>query len=128
MKTRQTRSGNPRHWALRLKTRHCYGICYTGGANQELTASVTNFYLKMRTCNNGNTMTFSVNKGYTITGIKVEAYSNNTSTTSDRSITLTGICIDGPEETVLENSVVFPGGTKGKTPVTAAASVSMVSA
>lgn len=98
------------------------GICYTGGANQELTASVTNGYLKMRTGNNGNTMTFSVNKGYTITGIKVEAYSNNTSTTADRSITLTGICIDGSEESVLENSVVFPGGTKGKTPVTAAAS------
>ena len=97
------------------------GVCYTAGANQELTASVTGGYLKIRTGNNGNTLTFNVNAGYVITGIKVEAYSNNKSTTADRSITLTDICIDGAETSVLTEAVVFPGGTAGTTPVTAEA-------
>lgn len=97
------------------------GKCYTGGLYGELTASTSNGYLKMRTGNNNNTMTFSVNEGFTITGIKVVGYSNNTSTTADRSITLTDICIDGNETSVLTEPVNFPGGTKGKTPATALA-------
>lgn len=98
------------------------GICYSAGANQELTASTSGGYLKIRTGNNGNTITFTVNEGYVITGIKIEAYSNNTSTTADRSITLTDICIDGSEVSVLDAPVIFPGGTAGRTPVTAEAS------
>ena len=98
------------------------GICYSAGANQELTASTSGDYLKIRTGNNNNTITFNVNDGYIITGITIEARSNNTSTTADRSITLTDICIDGAAESVLASPVTFPGGTKGQTPVTAKAS------
>lgn len=95
------------------------GNCYTAGENGEITDSKSGDYIKMRTNNNDETITFSVNQGYTITGITVEGYSNNKSTTADRSITLTGIYIDGSAESVLAQSVVFPGGTKGQTPVTA---------
>ena len=98
------------------------GICYSAGANQELTASSSGEYLKIRTGNNGNTLTFNVNNGYVITGITIEARSNNTSTKADRSITLTDICIDGAAESVLASPVPFPGGTKGQTPATAKAS------
>lgn len=75
----------------------------------------------MRTGNNGSTITFDVASGYVITGIKVEAYSNNTSTTADRSITLTSITVDDAAESVLGSEVSFPGGTAGSTPVTAEA-------
>ncbi len=97
------------------------GNCYIAGENQELTASSKNGYIKIRTNNNGNTITFSVASGYVITGIKLEGYSNNSSTTADRSITLTDICIDGAENSVLANAVKLPGGTAGSTPVTAEA-------
>lgn len=97
------------------------GICYTAGVHQELTASKSGEYLKIRTGNNGGTLTFNVNSGYVITGIKVEAYSNNKSTTADRSITLTDINIDNQEQSVLAAPVVLPGGTKGSTPVIAEA-------
>lgn len=98
------------------------GTSYTAGANGELTASTSGGYLKIRTNQNGNTITFTVNDGYVITGIKIEGYSNNKSTTADRSITLTGITVDGNETSVLADAVVFPGGTAGTTPVTAEAS------
>jgi rhamnogalacturonan endolyase len=94
------------------------GTCYTAGTNGELTASTKNDYLKVRTGNNNNTITFNVNEGYAITGITVEGWSNNTSTTADRSITMTGIFIDGSETSVLTSPVVFPGGTAGQNPVT----------
>lgn len=55
------------------------GECYTAGANGEITNSVSNGYLKVRTGNADNTITFSVNKGYVITKMYVEGYSNNTS-------------------------------------------------
>ena len=97
------------------------GTCYVAGANGELTASEKNGYIKMRTGNNGNTITFDVASGYVITGIKVEAYSNNTSTTADRSITLTSITVDDDATSVLGGEVSFPGGTAGSTPVTAEA-------
>ncbi len=98
------------------------GKCYTAGENGEITASSSNNYIKIRTGNNNNTITFSVNEGYIITGITVEGYSNNKSTTADRSITLTGIYIDNDATSVLEDEVVFPGGTAGQTAVKAAAS------
>lgn len=96
------------------------GTCYSAGANGELTASVSNTLIKMRTGNNNNTITFTVNSGYVITGIKVYGYSNNTSTTADRSITLTDITVDGTTP-VLKSAVVFPGGTAGQDAVTAEA-------
>lgn len=92
------------------------GICYTAGENGEMTASTSNGYIKIRTGNNGNTLTFKVNEGYVITGMRVEAYSNNTSKTADRSIFLTAVNIDGSESSVLKSTVTLPGGTAGQTP------------
>ena len=97
------------------------GKCYSGGAFGELSASTSGGYLKMRTGNNDNTITFTVNQGYVITGIKLEGYSNNKSTIADRSITLTDICVDGAETSVLEAPVILPGGTMGNSPATAEA-------
>ena len=92
------------------------GTCYTAGENGEITASTSGGYLKIRTGNNGNKLSFSVNEGYIITGIKIEAYSNNTSKTADRSITMTGIYTDGSETPLADSEAVFPGGTAGQTP------------
>lgn len=92
------------------------GICYTAGENGEMTASTSNGYIKIRTGNNGNTLTFKVNEGYVITGMRIEAYSNNTSKTADRSIFLTAVNIDGSESSVLKSTVTLPGGTAGQTP------------
>lgn len=94
------------------------GICYTAGENGEVTASTSNGYIKMRTNNNGGTITFSVNEGYRIVGINVEGYSNNASTTADRSIYLTGVYVDGAENSVLASQVTLPGGIAGQSPVT----------
>lgn len=91
------------------------GECYTAGANGEITNSVSNGYLKVRTGNADNTITFSVNKGYVITKMYVEGYSNNTSTTADRSITMTSVAVDGAD--IAESTLVFPGGKAGQTPV-----------
>ena len=95
------------------------GTCYTAGENGELTASQTGDYIKMRTGNNGNTITITVNEGYIVTGIYIEGYSNNKSTIADRSITMTGVYVDGSETNEIASSVVFPGGTAGQTPVSA---------
>ena len=94
------------------------GTCYTAGEHGEITASTSNGYIKMRTQNNGETITFSVNEGYRITGIALEGYSNNASTTADRSIYLTGVYVDGSENSVLEDKLTLPGGTAGQSPVT----------
>ena len=92
------------------------GTCYTAGENGEMTASTSNGYIKIRTGNNGNTLTFKVNEGYVITGMRIEAYSNNTSTMADRSIYLTAVNIDGSESSVLKSTVTLPGGTAGQEP------------
>lgn len=92
------------------------GTCYTAGENGELTASTSNGYIKMRTQNNGETISFSVNDGYRITGLTVEGYSNNASTTADRSIYMTGVYIDGSENSVLATRFTLPGGTAGQSP------------
>lgn len=97
------------------------GMCYTAGENGEITDSKSGDYIKIRTGNNDQ-LVFSVNEGYVITGISVEGYSNNKSTAADRSITLTGIYIDGAETSVLTSNVSFPGGTAGQSAVTAEAS------
>lgn len=92
------------------------GNCYTAGENGELTDSKSSAgYLKVRTGNN-NEIVFSVNEGYEIIGMTVEAYSNNTSATADRSIIMNGAYIDGAEASILDADVVFPGGTAGQTP------------
>ena len=98
------------------------GKSYTAGENQELTKDASGDYLKMRTGNNGNTITLTVNSGYNITGVKLEGYSNNKSTTADRSILVNGIYVDGAETSVLASPVTLPGGTAGQTPATAEAS------
>ena len=92
------------------------GTCYTAGENGEVTASTSGDFIKIRTNNNGETITFSVNAGYKITGMTLKGYSNNTSTTADRSITMTGVAVDGVD--INEAALVFPGGTAGQTPVT----------
>lgn len=95
------------------------GICYTAGENGELTDSKSGDYLKIRTGNN-DVLIFSVNAGYAILSVRIEGYSNNTSTTADRSIFLTDCFIDHDTLTnLLPATVTFPGGTAGKTPATA---------
>ncbi len=98
------------------------GTCYTAGENGEITASSSNGYIKVRTGNNDNTVTFSVNAGYRITAITLEGYSNNSSSTADRSIYLTGVYVDGSDSSVLTATKTLPGGTKGQSPATATVS------
>lgn len=93
------------------------GLSYTAGANGEL----TNTKGKIRTGNN-NEIVITVNEGYVITGIEISGHSNNSSTLADRSITLTGIYIDGDATSVLTSPVVFPGGTAGTSDVEGGAS------
>lgn len=93
------------------------GTCYTAGKSGELTASEKDGYLKIRTGNNGNTLTFFVNEGYVITGMNITGWSNNSSTIADRSIYMTGVYIDNAETSLLDNIFTFPGGTAGSAPV-----------
>ena len=93
------------------------GTSYTAGEYEELTDSKSGDYLKIRTGQNENTITFSVNQGYAITAISIEGYSNNKSTLADRSIIMTGIFIDDAATSVLAAPVVFPGGTAGQSAV-----------
>ena len=96
------------------------GICYTAGENGEITDSKSSAgYIKVRT-NNGDAILFSVNEGYEIIGMTLEGYSNNASTTADRSIMMTGTYIDGSETSILDEEVKYPGGTAGQTPVSKA--------
>lgn len=93
------------------------GNCYTAGENGELTDSKSSAgYLKIRT-GNGNQLVFSVNEGYEIIGMTIEGYSNNTSTTADRSIIMDGAYIDDATASILDANVTFPGGKAGQTPV-----------
>lgn len=94
------------------------GTCYIAGEAGEITNSTKNGYLKMRTGNNGNTLTFRVKEDYKITGITVEGYSNNTSDTADRSIDLIGMYIDGSEESLIDEPHTFNGGTMTQTATT----------
>ena len=91
------------------------GLCYTAGENGELTTSASNDLVKIRTNNNGETITFSVNEGYKITSIELSGYSNNSSQLADRSITMTSVSVDGID--INEASLVFPGGKAGQTSV-----------
>lgn len=94
------------------------GICYVAGVNGEFTNSTKGEFIKTRT-NLNSSIEFKVNEGYIITGVKIEGYSNNTSTIADRSIDLIGAYIDGSETNIVTTSVKFPGGTAGQAPVTA---------
>ena len=91
------------------------GTSFTAGEHEELTASSSGDYVKIRTNNNGETITFTVNEGYKITSIELSGYSNNKSTIADRSITMTGVTVDGTD--INEAALVFAGGTAGQTPV-----------
>lgn len=84
------------------------------GHYQEVTASSTDGYIKVRTGNNDNNIVLQVNSGYVITGITISGYSNNTSTTADRSIYMTGVYVDDASSSILKNKFTFPGGTAGK--------------
>lgn len=92
------------------------GLSYTAGGNGEITASTSNGYIKVRTGNNDE-IVFTVNEGYEIIALTIEGYSNNTSTTADRSIYMTGAYIDGSETSLMTEPFAFPGGTAGQTPV-----------
>lgn len=97
------------------------GTSFTAGEGGQLTTGTQavsgKTFLKIRTGNEGNSLTFSVIDGYAITGISMDAYSNNKSTSADRSINLTAVNIDEAESSILENVVKLPGGTAGQTPV-----------
>ena len=97
------------------------GTSFTAGEGGQLTTGTQavsgKTFLKIRTGNEGNSLTFSVIDGYAITGISMDAYSNNKSTSADRSINLTAVNIDEAESNILENVVKLPGGTAGQTPV-----------
>ena len=99
------------------------GTSFTAGTNEEWTNSTKTVssvvYTKVRTNQASNTITFKVNSGYKITGISISGYSNNSSTTADRSIYLTSIKFDDTE--CLSSQVTLPGGTAGQTPTTASA-------
>ena len=88
------------------------GTCYTTGNYGEFTDSQG----KVRTNNNGETITFTVNEGYKITSMKLTGHSNNSSSLADRSITMTSVTVDGVD--INEASLVFKGGTAGTTDVT----------
>ena len=88
------------------------GTCYTVGMNEEFTDTKG----KVRTGNNNNTITIKVNDGYKITSVKLTGHSNNSSTTADRSITMTNVTVDGVD--INEAALIFPGGTAGTTDVT----------
>lgn len=93
------------------------GICYTAGEFGEFTNSRNgDGYLKVRTGQNGETITFNVKEGYVITGVSIKAYSNNSSSWADRSITMTGIYVDNAETSALEAPHVFNGGMAGQEP------------
>lgn len=92
------------------------GTCYTAGENQEYTASYSGEYVKVRTGNADNTITYTINPGYVVTGVKIEGYSNNTSTTADRSIYMTGVYADDSATSLISKTVTMPGGTAGKVP------------
>ena len=97
------------------------GTSFTAGEGEQLTTGTQavsgKTFLKIRTGNEGNSLTFSVIDGYAITGISMDAYSNNKSTSADRSINLTAVNIDEAESNILENVVKLPGGTAGQTPI-----------
>ncbi|MBR4572749.1 MAG: hypothetical protein IKO28_04970 [Prevotella sp.] len=94
------------------------GICYTAGTNGEYTTTEKgDDLIKVRTNKSGNTITYKVNEGYTIIGMKVEGYSNNSVTTDDLSIYLTTVSVDGTviDGSATEPSLTLNGGSKGQT-------------
>lgn len=84
------------------------GLCYSANANGEVTNSSSNGYIKIRT-GNSDKLTFNVNEGYALTKIHIEGYSNNSSTTADRSIMMNCVIVDG--DTLANSSMIFKGGT-----------------
>lgn len=91
------------------------GTSYTIGTHQEMTASKTGDYVKIRTNMNGDNIVINVNEGYVIKSVKIEGYSNNTSNTADRSISLDGVYVDGSTTSKISDKKKFAGGTAGQT-------------
>lgn len=92
------------------------GTSYTIGTHQEMTASKTGDYVKIRTNMNGDNIVINVNEGYVIKSVKIEGYSNNTSTAADRSIYLDGVYVDDSTTSKISDKKKFAGGTAGQTP------------
>ncbi|MBQ0073195.1 MAG: InlB B-repeat-containing protein [Prevotella sp.] len=88
------------------------GDSYTT-TGQMMTSQKNDDYIKIRTGNNGNTWTFSVTDGYTITGFHVEGWSNNSDNSA--TITVTSIKADGVE--VLNGNKVFQPSSSNKTKI-----------
>lgn len=91
------------------------GTSYTTGTKGEYTASSSGSYVKIRT-NMDDQIVINVNEGYVIKSVKIEGYSNNSSTTADRSIYLDGVFVDGSTESKISDKKKFAGGTAGQTP------------
>jgi len=89
------------------------GVSYTT-ANNMVTDQGSGNYVKLRTGDNDNTWTFNVNEGYTITGIKVEGYSNNS--LAEASISATSVTVDGAEQ--LTSAHVFGPGSSNVSTLT----------
>ncbi len=88
------------------------GECFTT-TGQMMTSTTSGGYIKIRTGNNGNTWTFNVTAGYVITGLHVEGWSNNS--TSTATITATSVKADGVE--LLNGNKVFQPNQSTKTKI-----------
>ena len=71
------------------------GVSYTT-ASDMVTDQGSGSYVKFRTNTNNDSWIFNVNEGYTITGITVEGYSNNT--LEEATISATSVTVDGVEK------------------------------
>ena len=78
------------------------GTCVTIGKDHFAQNQSDATYIKMRTGNYSNTWVFTVKSGYTITGISIKGYSNNSGAT----ISMTSLKANGTEQ--LDDAVVFP--------------------
>ncbi len=92
------------------------GTSFTCGVNGELSIGSREGYLKVRTGNKTTseghgTLTFNVNEGYKIKSLRIEGFSNNTSTEADRSIYMKKMYVDG--NVIDGEGFTFPGGTAG---------------
>ncbi|MBQ8064178.1 MAG: chitobiase/beta-hexosaminidase C-terminal domain-containing protein [Prevotella sp.] len=85
------------------------GTSFTTSTNM-MTTSTSGGYIKVRTGDNSNTWTFTVNDGYKITGIKIIGYSNNSN--SNATITMTSMTVDGGSNILTSSdATVFPTGS-----------------
>ena len=80
--------------------------CANGSADAKKDGDASNVtYIKFRTNKNGNTMTFTVNEGYKITGFSIRGYSNDDS----KAVELVSVKYDSGTPIAINQS--FPAGT-----------------